>query len=231
LTPSEIQASYTEYNDLCGEDKPVNEDVLKNLLTKNPQAQLVFVTARPVYYLDVTKNWLRQNFNLWPANYTLLMRPTDNIEHSPELKKQLLLDNDIDPTDVIAAFDDRLDVVKAYWKLGIDNAAILGLPESDPATPDEILAQMAATFKERNQIYGDNWRVVGKVMEVLHGEGSAAPAGDLVGTAEQFDVWHLWELLIVKLSRFANSGLTHADSIHDLAVYAAMIESIIKERA
>ena len=41
--------------------------------------------------------------------------------------------------------------------------------------------------------------------------------------------WHLFELMVVKLTRFANSGLTHQDSIHDLAVYAAMVESLVRK--
>jgi hypothetical protein len=35
--------------------------------------------------------------------------------------------------------------------------------------------------------------------------------------------------MVVKLTRFANSGLTHEDSIHDAAVYAAMVESLIRK--
>jgi len=41
--------------------------------------------------------------------------------------------------------------------------------------------------------------------------------------------WHLFELLIVKLTRFANQSFGHQDSIHDAAIYAAMIESITEE--
>jgi hypothetical protein len=41
------------------------------------------------------------------------------------------------------------------------------------------------------------------------------------------DQFHLFELKLVKLSRFAISNLTHLDSIHDDAVYSAMIESIL----
>ena len=43
------------------------------------------------------------------------------------------------------------------------------------------------------------------------------------------DHFHLFELMVVKMSRFAISGLKHQDSIHDLCVYAAMIESILSE--
>jgi hypothetical protein len=48
-------------------------------------------------------------------------------------------------------------------------------------------------------------------------------------SAADFNKWHLFELMVVKLTRFANSGLTHQDSIHDLAVYAAMVESIVNQ--
>jgi hypothetical protein len=33
--------------------------------------------------------------------------------------------------------------------------------------------------------------------------------------------------MIVKITRFANSDLNHKDSIHDAAVYAAMVESLL----
>jgi len=89
----------------------------------------------------------------------------------------------------------------------------------------EILEGMAATFRERNAVYGDNYKMVGKVMQALFPDG---PPRLLV--AEDYDVWHLFELKIVKLTRFAISGLTHVDSIHDDAVYAAMIEALLNEK-
>lgn len=87
----------------------------------------------------------------------------------------------------------------------------------------DILNNMAETFRERNKVYGDNFKRVGDVMTALF------PQGVVLRTAEDFNRWHLFELQIVKLTRFANSGLTHADSIHDEAVYGAMIESLLNE--
>lgn len=86
-----------------------------------------------------------------------------------------------------------------------------------------ILDEMADTFRERNKIYGDNYKRVGAVMAAMF------PNGIMLKTADDFNRWHLFELQIVKLTRFANSGLTHIDSIHDEAVYAAMVESLITE--
>jgi|TARA_R110000803_G_scaffold51919_7_gene107065 hypothetical protein len=87
----------------------------------------------------------------------------------------------------------------------------------------KILQDMATTFKERNKVYGDNYKTVGIVMSGLF------PDGVNLKTIDDYNTWHLFELMIVKLTRFANTNLTHRDSIHDAAVYAAMIESLIPE--
>lgn len=87
----------------------------------------------------------------------------------------------------------------------------------------EILESMAETFRSRNKIYGDNYKILGKVTSVLF------PNGIKLETEHDFLVWHLFELVMLKLTRFSSSLFTHKDSIHDLAVYAAMIESIMEE--
>ena len=84
-----------------------------------------------------------------------------------------------------------------------------------------ILVEMGETCRERNKVYGDNYKRVGEVMSVLF------PDGVELKTVEDYNIWHLFELMIVKLTRFTNSNLTHEDSIHDAAVYAAMVESLI----
>ena len=86
--------------------------------------------------------------------------------------------------------------------------------------PDELLDEMALTYRERNAVYGSNYLHVGPVMKGLF------PQGVILRTPDDFARWHLVELIVVKLSRFAVSGLTHADSIHDIGVYAAMVESL-----
>lgn len=86
-----------------------------------------------------------------------------------------------------------------------------------------ILDSMADTFRRRNAVYGDNFRMVAKLVKVLFPDGVPP---ELVVT----DQWHLFELKLVKISRFAISNLTHQDSIHDDGVYSAMIESILTEK-
>ena len=87
----------------------------------------------------------------------------------------------------------------------------------------QILKEASKTFLERNKVYGDNYKIVGKVMKALF------PDGVTLKTEDDFNTWHLFELVIVKITRFANSNLKHKDSIHDTTVYSAMIESIMKE--
>lgn len=93
--------------------------------------------------------------------------------------------------------------------------------QTTPATAADILDAMAATFRERNAVYGDNAVMVGQVMQVLF------PNGVTLKTPEDYHMWHLFELKIVKLTRFAISGLKHEDSIHDDGVYSAMCERLV----
>lgn len=88
-------------------------------------------------------------------------------------------------------------------------------------TVPEILDEMRETFIERNKVYGDNYLAVGKCMDVLF------PKGVVLNCPNDFMVWHLFELLIVKITRFSFSDCTHKDSIHDAAVYCAMVEEVM----
>ena len=87
----------------------------------------------------------------------------------------------------------------------------------------EILRLMADTFEERNKVYGSNYERVAPIMKILFPDG-------LTPEILHSDQWHLFELIVVKLTRFAISGLQHKDSIHDTGVYAAMIESILEKQ-
>lgn len=94
-----------------------------------------------------------------------------------------------------------------------------------PPNAADVLQGMANTFRERNKVYGNNAEMVGKVMQVLF------PKGVRLTTPADYHMWHLFELKIVKLTRFAISGLTHQDSVHDDAVYSAMCELLVGSHA
>jgi len=86
---------------------------------------------------------------------------------------------------------------------------------------DKILEKMAETFRERNKIYGSNYNAVGEVMVALF------PNGITLKTKEDFIKFHFMDWKVGKMTRFARTGMTHLDSIHDEAVYSAMLEDFI----
>ena len=94
---------------------------------------------------------------------------------------------------------------------------------------NEILHESAATYEERNKVYGDNYLKVGNVMAALF------PDGITLKTPDDHNRFHIFMLGIVKQTRyvtsFTNGG--HRDSVHDNTVYSAMLEEIdeaIEER-
>lgn len=248
LLPSETardQAAYDAYHELALHDQSVDEvrDELFSLLFGSDgeqKALLLVVTARPdrYDYRVQTENWLAAK--LPGVKLVLLMRPNDSFLPSRVLKLNLIDEYFMTASSeynaarigwshVIKAFDDRADVLESY-PISPDICRCVSLGEApEPVGPAAesvpgILAQMAETFMERNKEYSDNWRMVAPIMRALWPAGVPS---DLVVT----DHWHLFELLIVKLTRFASSSLKHIDSIHDAAVYAAMIESVLARRA
>lgn len=93
-------------------------------------------------------------------------------------------------------------------------------------SPQQILERMAKLFEERNAVYRDNFRVVGEVMHVLFEDGPPR-----LETAADYARWHLFELAVVKLTRYArqyNVG-GHKDSIEDQMVYLAMVAMLDAE--
>lgn len=84
-----------------------------------------------------------------------------------------------------------------------------------------ILEEMAATYRQRNAKYGDNFEKVGKIMEILF------PDGWILKNQYDFTVFHLVDWLVGKLTRFTKT-MDDVDSIHDLGVYAAMVEMVIR---
>lgn len=84
---------------------------------------------------------------------------------------------------------------------------------------DITLEQMAKTFRERNETYKENWITVGKVMEAMF------PEGLTLRTEDDFVRFHFFDWVVGKLTRFVATDMKHTDSVHDAAVYLAMLES------
>lgn len=206
---------YDAYHALCKEDPATNHEVVERHV--KAAHQILIVTGRCVSQADVTKWWLIKNYPDIKIKQ-LLMRPPGDTTPAVELKLRLLKMAGYHAKEIVAAYDDRCDIIKAYDKWGVFNAKVLTVPT--PGVPS-ILREMALTYEDRNRVYGDNWKMVAPIIKILFPKGVPTE----IVTSHQ---WHLFELKIVKLSRFAISNLTHVDSIHDDAVYSAMIESILK---
>lgn len=229
--------AFNEYNRRCAMDEPLAAGMeLLDGVAQDVDVVVWFITARPVAYRERTWEWLHKHFTF--ANTPVLsMRAPGDLRSSPELKVEKVahLFNEAPANaKIIAAFDDRDDVLAEYAKMPCMADALIQRVDADGVqtiahgtskqrTAADVLVEMADTYRERNKVYGDNYKTVGAVMAALF------PEGVELKTAADYNRWHLFELLVVKLTRFANSGLTHQDSIHDLAVYAAMVEAIIGE--
>lgn len=89
-----------------------------------------------------------------------------------------------------------------------------------------LMHELADLFETRNLVYKDNFRRVGEVMVGLFPEGPPT-----LKTADDYNRWHLFELAIVKLTRYAvaydNGG--HKDSIDDMIVYFGMVAALDAE--
>jgi hypothetical protein len=232
-------------------DAPANQELVASALAHGSLP--VIVTGRCASVRSRTELWLRDHFKLWPQGgdgkfdaatldckpCVLLMRPQGVHRPASFLKPALLDEFDPEwPRKTLEAYDDRADILRAYEMRGVYNTRRLtvdGLcPDWTPrymkavvaaANPSaaDVLQEMADTYRERNAVYGSNYKMVGPMMRVLFPDGASA---ELLSS----DQFHLFELMLVKLSRFAISGLQHQDSIHDAAVYAAMIDAILKEQ-
>jgi hypothetical protein len=256
----EGQKVYDEYHEGIGEDSRLSmgAEVLHNAIGRGEFP--IFITARPIKYRKKTTDWLRHNLEMAnPRDYWLFMRDNNDTRPSVEVKKSAIgvVMSESRNREIVAAYDDRPDVVSMYRSLGI-KAYVLdknGVHENNPVNlpprapfpgisehewrgevgtttealqdraqdASDILAKAAETFKERNAIYRDNAVNVGKVMEALF------PNGVNLKNAKDHQIYHLFELILVKLTRFANTNLHHKDSIHDVMVYAAMIEPLCGE--
>ena len=226
---TEPDKRYAAYHAECQHDCPANLDTFRaQLLGRN--ARPVFFTARPQSVRAKTLAWIERELKV--ETPWLYMRGNDDHRPSVDVKRDMLrgfVDAGIFKKDIECAWDDHKGVLNMYREEGID-AFLLTIHDRDAYNPPPaqlsatnagvVLAAMAETFRERSGSYKDNYKMVPKLVQVLFPDGVPP---EILFT----DHWHLFELKLVKLSRFAISGLTHLDSIHDDAVYSAMIEACL----
>ena len=89
----------------------------------------------------------------------------------------------------------------------------------------EELKKMAETFEERQSIYGDNYKQFGYIFDHLM---KLDPTGGLPESPTDYARLGVLVQIVGKLTRycanFSKGG--HEDSLHDLSVYAAMLQDL-----
>ena len=94
-------------------------------------------------------------------------------------------------------------------------------------TPADILDAGATTFRERNLLYGDNYKRLGATLLAIFPEGKVPE----ITTVEAANRLNLFIDCLAKLQRYAHNFTRggHRDSAHDLMVYAAILEEMTDE--
>lgn len=90
-------------------------------------------------------------------------------------------------------------------------------------TVPQRLEAMAETFRQRNKIYGSNYKQShGLVFKALF------PNGLTLKSDMDFNRFAALNAIVAKLTRYVNNFQQggHKDSIHDLAVFASMLEEL-----
>ena len=89
------------------------------------------------------------------------------------------------------------------------------------SSPADCLESALNTFRARSKVYGNNYLQHGKVMRALF------PAGVALSTLSDYNRFGIINMIVSKLTRYSqNWDKAHLDSIHDLGVYAFMLESL-----
>lgn len=127
LTPDE---RYRPYHQRCYGDEPRNMDVVLNHYQHGEQP--IFFTARPEEVRAMTQTWLLGvlrgvGIPTDSIPFIVLMRQEREFVGSVELKAAMLrrFRADIGVNDsVVAAYDDRLDVVQMYSAAGVNSTVL-----------------------------------------------------------------------------------------------------------
>lgn len=120
---------YHDYHSLSPFDEVGNADLLKT------EHGIAIFTARPEHYRALTEEWLRHNDITFKH---LLMRNNDDHRHSLQLKREQLDHlrrfHGVPFCSIIAAYDDRPDVVAMYRAAGI-KAEVRAIHDNCAYTP------------------------------------------------------------------------------------------------
>tara|TARA_R110000751_G_scaffold63356_2_gene130794 strand:+ start:345 stop:623 length:279 start_codon:yes stop_codon:yes gene_type:complete len=86
---------------------------------------------------------------------------------------------------------------------------------------EKKIEEALKTAKQREEQYGHSYLIQGEIMKILF------PKGLDLKTPEDFNRYGALNLIVTKLIRYCNKWeKPHQDSIHDLGVYAFILETV-----
>jgi len=89
-----------------------------------------------------------------------------------------------------------------------------------------ILKKALKTYNERSKDYGKPYKQHGKIMSLFF------PNGLILKTEDDFKRFGMINIIIAKMHRYIknfNEGKTHIDSLHDMGIYAFLLEEVDRE--
>lgn len=89
--------------------------------------------------------------------------------------------------------------------------------------PADLLREKAELFEEKDKEYGAGYKQYGKVMKEIF------PYGVMIEMEDE-DTWNkmgIFNMIVHKVLRIANTGFGSMDSVRDLQVYGAMLEELM----
>jgi hypothetical protein len=236
---------YAKYHAAAYGDAAHNADKLAAAMIEGHG--IIFLTARPTRYAKATEAWLDDvlfpaalshvsaiNSSARSQGWTLIMRNNGDHRHSHALKEsqlnQLVSHYEVSLRDVAVAYDDRQEVIDMYQARGIpatrlwihDTCAYTDPSRLPRARAPDLLEAALATFRERNAVYGDNYRLFSDAFLALFPDRALPP----IRTTADMDRLQVLIQMFTKMSRYAQAlgRGGHRDSAHDMIVYAAMLE-------
>jgi len=86
----------------------------------------------------------------------------------------------------------------------------------------EMLRDNAGIYEQRNQLYGDNYKRFGKIMDILF------PGGICLQNEDDFNRFGIFVQVVSKITRYAEnfSRGGHDDSLDDNTVYSMMLKEL-----
>lgn len=100
----------------CDKDEPYDHVINMCKLLHDSGVKIVFLSGREDRYEELTRLWLDTYFG---EDYTLYMRPTNNFSKDSIIKKDIFEKQIKDKYNVVAVVDDRLQVCRLWYELGL----------------------------------------------------------------------------------------------------------------